>query len=329
MISVIIPTYNNAHFITRALDSVCEQTYTNFEIIVVDDGSTDNTRDVVLAYQDSRITYVYQQNAGLSATRNVGLKHACGKFIYFLDSDDWIASNYFELMYEAANKYAADIVLSTIVITDEVTQTIRTPYITRPTDINVRNYYDPIYFHPIMQNKLIRKVCIDNVSESGLQFPEGLHYEDVYFFTRLYMAVDTVVLCEEAQFYYYQHANSIMKKATMKLCDIEVIMTQLMKEVPELQDELWFEYMVVRHLYLASTLRAIKGKSFSLFYKVTRSHRKYIHKLFPMWKQNPLLRTSKMYESRGQYYYVMVMRKLGYTYTKYIAYVLARIGVLR
>lgn len=89
-VSVIIPTYNRAEYVTQAIDSVLAQTYTDYEIIVVDDGSADNTKEVLLPYMD-RIRYIYQENAGVSAARNTGIKAAKGDWITFLDSDDeWL-----------------------------------------------------------------------------------------------------------------------------------------------------------------------------------------------------------------------------------------------
>jgi len=86
-ISVIIPTYNRDEFVTKAVDSVLSQSYTSYELIVVDDGSTDNTREVLKPYMD-RISYIYQENAGVSAARNAGIMAASGRWIAFLDSDD-------------------------------------------------------------------------------------------------------------------------------------------------------------------------------------------------------------------------------------------------
>lgn len=90
LVSVVIPTYNRDKFIQRALLSVLSQSYKHYEIIIVDDGSTDNTREVLSKYSDS-INYIYQDNMGVSSARNTAVKHANGKYIAFIDSDDeWL-----------------------------------------------------------------------------------------------------------------------------------------------------------------------------------------------------------------------------------------------
>jgi glycosyltransferase involved in cell wall biosynthesis len=89
--SIVIPTYNRAHLISKAIDSVIAQTFENWELIIVDDGSTDNTKELIASYQeeDSRVGYIYQQNAERSAARNKGIEKAKGHYICFLDSDDY------------------------------------------------------------------------------------------------------------------------------------------------------------------------------------------------------------------------------------------------
>ena len=86
--SVIIPTYNRADVLSRAIESVLEQSYQDFELIIVDDGSTDGTESVVHQYDDDRLIYITQSNAGANAARNRGIKAATGEYIAFLDSDD-------------------------------------------------------------------------------------------------------------------------------------------------------------------------------------------------------------------------------------------------
>jgi glycosyltransferase involved in cell wall biosynthesis len=95
-VSVIIPAYNCKRFIEETIDSVLKQTYVNFELIVVDDGSTDGQRDCIFGYcnSDPRVRYVYQENKGVSAARNTGFNHSSGMYVAFLDSDDvWMANN--------------------------------------------------------------------------------------------------------------------------------------------------------------------------------------------------------------------------------------------
>lgn len=102
LVTVVIPTYNRAHFVTKAIDSVLSQTFADYEIIVVDDGSTDATRKNLKKYGD-RIRYIYQDNAGVSAARNTGVKVAIGKWVAFLDSDDEWRVNYLSKQIEYAS----------------------------------------------------------------------------------------------------------------------------------------------------------------------------------------------------------------------------------
>ena len=91
LVSVIIPCYNHAHFLSTAIKSVLNQSYTNIEVIVVDDGSTDNTKQVTTNF--STVRYIYQNNAGLSASRNKGILESKGEYLLFLDADDWLYPN--------------------------------------------------------------------------------------------------------------------------------------------------------------------------------------------------------------------------------------------
>lgn len=91
-VSVLIPTYNRARFIKRAIDSVLNQTYRDVEIVVVDDGSTDNTQKIIESYGD-QVTYIYQENKGAASARNAGIDASVGEYISFLDSDDYYAKN--------------------------------------------------------------------------------------------------------------------------------------------------------------------------------------------------------------------------------------------
>lgn len=104
--SIVVPTYNRAAFLSKAIDSVLAQTYTDWELIIVDDGSSDNTREVVSQYTDERITYIYQQNAERSSARNNGIAYAKGDYVCFLDSDNAMLPNRLQLLSETITKAA-------------------------------------------------------------------------------------------------------------------------------------------------------------------------------------------------------------------------------
>ena len=100
-VSVIIPAYNQGHYLAEAIQSVLKQTFRDFEILVIDDGSTDNTAEITQGFSDQRVVYYYQPNKGLSAARNTGLRHARGEFISYLDSDDLFLPKKLEFLITA------------------------------------------------------------------------------------------------------------------------------------------------------------------------------------------------------------------------------------
>lgn len=115
LVSVIIPCYNHAHYLPHAVRSVLSQTFTDWEAIIVDDGSTDNTREVATQFTDPRIRYIYQENRGLSAARNTGIQAAQGAYLVFLDADDEWESRFLQVCVAAldAEKSAAAVVTLT------------------------------------------------------------------------------------------------------------------------------------------------------------------------------------------------------------------------
>ena len=109
LISVIINVYNGEKFIRKCLESILNQTYNNLEILIINDGSTDNTLNICNEYSDKRIRIINQKNMGLSYSRNVGIENAKGEFLYFVDSDDFIEDDTIEYLYNMYQKYSAPI----------------------------------------------------------------------------------------------------------------------------------------------------------------------------------------------------------------------------
>lgn len=115
MISIIVPVYNAAPYLPQCLDSLVNQTYRDIEIICVNDGSTDNSLDILKAYaeRDSRILVIHQENQGLSDARNKGLENARGEWVMFVDNDDWIDISTCQITLETVHAHQADVVMWT------------------------------------------------------------------------------------------------------------------------------------------------------------------------------------------------------------------------
>ncbi len=118
MISIIVPSYNRAHILPKTINSVLNQTFSNWELIIVDDGSIDDTKEVVLAFNDSRIRYIYQENKGVCAARNKGVSKANGVYLVFLDSDDYVTTNWLHDFNEIGSNHNVDFVFCNMKMID-------------------------------------------------------------------------------------------------------------------------------------------------------------------------------------------------------------------
>ena len=125
LISIIVPIYNVENYLRMCLDSIQNQTYKNFECLLINDGSPDHSAEICREYvaKDSRFRYFEKENGGLSSARNYGIDRAEGSFITFVDSDDWLESTCLEILSEKKNQYDADIVVSCYCIYDEEKET--------------------------------------------------------------------------------------------------------------------------------------------------------------------------------------------------------------
>lgn len=109
--SIVLPTYNRAGILGEAIDSVLKQDFDDWELLVIDDGSTDNTKEVVAAFTDPRVKYIYQENAERSAARNNGITQANGQYICFIDSDDWYTKDHLSAFYKTVQKHNSPVAL--------------------------------------------------------------------------------------------------------------------------------------------------------------------------------------------------------------------------
>ncbi|MBR4323222.1 glycosyltransferase family 2 protein [Treponema sp.] len=222
LISVIIPVYNTAHYLSRCITSVLAQTYQIFEVILVDDGSTDNSLDICRKFSetDSRIKLYHKENGGLSSARNFGIEQSSGEFIVFLDSDDMIASFFLETMLVLQKKYNADIVSCLFKSFSSEDGIIE------PSGNSYEKIYDgraacKALFLPdfnrteIILTSACGKLIKSNIVKKNL-FPNGRNHEDVAtVYKYLYSSVSVVSTTKEMYLYFFNR-DGITKKPSKK-----------------------------------------------------------------------------------------------------------------
>ena len=185
LVSVIIPVYNVSRYLPQCFDSVTSQTYRNLEIIVIDDGSTDDSGSICDQYaeKDNRIHVIHTDNRGLASARNLGLENVSGEYISFIDSDDWIEPQTIETFIGAALATEADIVNARY-YTEYVGRTVHRP--TRKEDSHIYlgqdilSAYAEGKFGNVVWNKFYRAECFRDI-----RFPDGHNYEDVAIIWKL------------------------------------------------------------------------------------------------------------------------------------------------
>lgn len=217
-VSVIIPAYNVEKYIERCILSVINQTLKEIEIIIVNDGSNDNTKKIIEKFLgNNRIIYIEQKNSGLSAARNAGLKVAKGEFISFIDSDDYVDLNFLERLYVSAVQNNAEIAVSSIIRKYVTYEKWRVHYTTNQV-IEDKNKQFEIIKYPnqsYVWNKLYKKEFLDKIN---YRFIEGTYYEDIL--ATLLAVLNCNRLCTVKDVNYYYMVNdkqSIVKsKKTQK-----------------------------------------------------------------------------------------------------------------
>lgn len=204
-ISVIITVYNVEKYLSRCLDSVVNQTFKDLEIICVNDGSTDNSAEILDRYasKDKRIIIINQKNGGLSAARNTGLRHASGQYIGFVDSDDWIDIDYYECLIGLAEKNNADIVMAGMRVVDQ-----DNIYDNTTPNMVTNNFVKKIKNLP---NGGINDKLLKSELFQGLEFPVGRYYEDNVVLLKVMYYSKIVVFTNSVSYYYFMNQSGICR----------------------------------------------------------------------------------------------------------------------
>lgn len=240
VVSVIIPVYNVEKYLEECIDSVLSQTYQNIEIILVDDGSTDSSGQICDRYaeKNTNIYVIHQKNGGLSAARNSGLNKADSKYIYFLDSDDYIADDTIEKLLSIAENDNSDIVFfDANSFVEDSDEEIKQNY--RRNNSYVTNLGIDVFsqlqqndeFHSSVPLLFIRREFLE---KSNINFYPGIYYEDMIFTFEALCLATAVSQCSDALYFRRYRSDSIMtSKKSKKYFDSSVIVYRRVQDFSE------------------------------------------------------------------------------------------------
>ena len=225
-VSVILPVFNEEKYIQQAIKSVLNQTLTDFELIIVDDGSTDDTLNIIRSFDDKRIKLITQDNSGPGASRNRAMKVAVGEYITFLDGDDWYDLTLLEIAYREANDKNTDMTFFQMInYDDESHETYPNDWFDLKTfDESFENrvfkpsdYTDSIFDLSVgVCQKIYKREFLERIDA---QFPEGIFFEDMPFFYYVFLKSKRISIIKKHLYYRRKHKESITNVVDGKFLD--------------------------------------------------------------------------------------------------------------
>lgn len=266
-ISVIVPVYRVEKYLPACIDSILNQTFTDFELILVDDGSPDRCPEICdeTAKRDARVRVIHQANQGLSAARNAGIEAARGAWLSFVDSDDYIAPQFYEKLYQTAQRTDADCVMCSVQNVDESGKPIDSALMRVADEVKTGREVlrkigrDDVTPYLTAWNKLYRRKLFNT-----LRYPAGRQNEDVFVFAELFCQVQRAVCVAEPLYFYRKRIGSIMNSV--------VTLRNL--------DEMWAYVNCFEHLQqddeesiLKETEKRVFAKLTGVYYRVTEEDR--------------------------------------------------------
>ncbi len=286
-VSVIVPVYNVEAYLNRCLESLVRQTLKELEVIIVNDGSPDNSDAIIRQYiaKYPNFKYYIKENGGLSDARNYGLKCATGEYIAFLDSDDYVKEEMYEEMYKKATSGNFDMVVCDIFYQypDKI-QVVRSGI---KNDIHDKKGIKKAYYniHPAAWNKLFKRELFNN----GVEFKKGVWFEDVEFIYRLLPYVNSIGAIHEPFNQYVIREGSISNTVDKRIYDYIYNMNGVVSFYEknnlykEYKKEL--EYVYVRYVY-ATFIKSMTKYDPVEYMKGVEEAIKYVKIYFPKYRLN-------------------------------------------
>jgi len=284
-VSVIVPVYNSEQYLEKCIQSILNQTLDDFELIIVNDGSTDNSHEIILKYEnDERVKYFKRKNHGIGNTRNFGIDKATSEYICFVDSDDFIHESMFENMYNRCVNDNLDFLVCDYYHYLENSQSIQRfdiPTFDNTTLNESPNLLLDINLGPC--NKFIKKELFNDKS---MRFPEDIKYEDMPLIVKLLNNASLIGKLDEPLCYFMVHDNSETTTMDERVFDVFKVLDSV-NEVLEGNTQVseYLEWLNVKKL-TTYTIQQRYQKDKILREKFIDDAFAYLNKNFPNWKKS-------------------------------------------
>ncbi len=292
--SVIVPVYNVESYLEKCVASVLAQSCKDFELLLIDDGSTDGSGALCdrLAEKDGRIRVIHQENRGLGGARNTGIRAAKGDWLLFVDSDDWIEPWTLAVALESAEEHSADLVVFGFRSVDEKGNTLATFVEDLPRDrgFSLIERRDMLLIAPSAVNKLYRRTLF---TETGIQYPPRVWYEDIRTTPKLMLAAERIAFSDFVGYNYLHREGSIMNSARLErnreiLDAFDDLLGYFAEKglLEDYRDELCF--LTVANIYMYASVRVVRNDP---KHPLVPQFAAYVQKRFPDWTKNRYLPT--------------------------------------
>jgi len=217
-LSVIVPAYNVERFLDKCLHSIWKQTFTDFEVILINDGSTDNTLQICREWtgRDPRFRLISQENQGLAETRNVGIRASRAPRVMFVDSDDYLEHDAIQVLMNNMRRTSADISMGCYIVEDLQGKRLKKPAQLGDVCLTTRQAYVKILFDREVKSYAWAKIYTKSLFD-GIEYPKGLLLEDYLTTYLVFRRAKLVVSTSKGIYHYVQQATSIMNVGTNKI----------------------------------------------------------------------------------------------------------------
>ncbi len=283
LVSIIVPVHNSSKYLSACLESIINQTYKNIEIICIENGSTDNSLEILNNYKD-KIRLIIMKKSGLSLARNTGINASNGKYISFVDSDDFIENTYIEDLLKTLKKNNSELSICNYnEIHEEENKKVKTKSYPNKLIYEKEIKENLVNFNYAIWNKLyIKEIIIKN----KIYFPENLKYEDIPFVLKYLTKIKSISKTEKYLYNYLIHTNSEQTTVDERLLNMIDIMN-LCKSITKKE---YLEDLYIKSL-ITYSLKTRYLKNNKLRKEIINKFYKELNKTYPKWKKSNYIKS--------------------------------------